>query len=131
MSEPHLDFSQDHLPTAERHNEHASTDFDWPELFRNCDGELEHLKESLSHADFVRLEAAIISIIAYAIDTRDNMNVGFDRAVGRRLLYLASVLCPRIVGMKRREMTRNFGITKQAVSVGVADARRFLRGLRV
>lgn len=131
MSDPHLEFDRDVIPTAERDNPLTHTDFDWETIFANMDGELEGLRQDLGDDDFRKLEEALTLIFCWVLNSRDNANHGLDAAVGRRFLTLALVLTPNLVGRKRHELTREFGISRQRMCDAVKDARKFLRKLRV
>lgn len=54
MSNPHIHFDADHVPESERHNPHASTDFDWAQLVEDCDGQLEKTKRDLTEEEYER-----------------------------------------------------------------------------
>jgi hypothetical protein len=127
MSEPHLDFSQDHLPTAERHNEHASTDFDWEALLQKCDGELEVARKELTQDQFAILEERLVMILAFIFAGRDNGNKGWVLTVGRRAIAIGSILCPRFLDEDGQgRLAKAMEISKQAESDNRADAFKYL-----
>jgi hypothetical protein len=131
MSDPHIHFDADHIPESERHNPHASTDFDWESVLAGLDGELDGLRADLGEERFAQVMEALTLVFAWLLGTRDTGNHGLDAAIGRRTISLAIVLFPSLVQASRVELCADLEVSKQALAQSVEEARRFLKRVRV
>lgn len=98
MSQPtHLDFTQDKVPAAELENPSTHTDFDWEELVRRVEGDLEDAQKELSESDYKRLKERLVLILAWVFSGRDNGNKGWKHSVANRAIAMGAVLCPNFL----------------------------------
>lgn len=128
MGQHHLDFSEDAVPTSERHNPYAHADFDWGQLFDEADGLLEQTKGTLSAHDFQAMGEALALILTALLGGANNAQRQWCEAVGRRTIALAFSLDPALLhGIKAQQLAAELQVSKSNLYERAADIEEFIR----
>lgn len=118
MSNPHLDFGREVLPSGLVGNEEASEPFDWNSVFASLDGELETLQGELPERDYQALCDALMRLLAWLFSSRPRANgkTTLDVAIGRRALALGMAVCPNLLPGNQTEIARLIGVSAAALN---------------
>lgn len=129
MSDPHIHFDADHVPESERLNPHAHTDFDWAQLIKECDGEMQKTKRDLTEEEYERVQEALIVILAWVFGGKDTQGRSWVMLIAARAITIGSLVCPRLMesGGSRKAIARALKISKQADHARTGDAAAYLK----
>lgn len=129
MSDPHIHFDADHVPESERLNPHAHTDFDWAQLIKECDGEIQKTKRDLTEEEYERVHEALIVILAWVFGGKDTQGRSWVMLIAARAITIGSLVCPRLMesGGSRKAIARALKISKQADHARTGDAAAYLK----
>ena len=129
MSNPHIHFDADHVPESERHNPSASTDFDWPQLIQECDGQIEKTTRDLTDEEYERVQEALIVILAWVFGGKDTQGRSWVMLIAARAITIGSLVCPRFLefGGSRKHIAKALRISKQADHARKSEAAEYLR----
>ena len=129
MSNPHIHFDADHVPESERLNPHAHTDFDWAQLIKDCDGEMQHVKRDLSEEEYERVQEALIVLLAWVFGGKDTQGRSWVMLIAARAITIGSLVCPRLMesGGSRKAIARALKISKQADHARTGYAAAYLK----
>lgn len=129
MSDPHIHFDADHVPESERLNPHAHTDFDWAQLIKDCDGEMQHVKRDLSEEEYERVQEALIVLLAWVFGGKDTQGRSWVMLIAARAITIGSIVCPRFMqaGGSRKMIAKALRISKQADHARRGEASEYLK----